>query len=261
MLGVAVTSVVALLGVLVRSERARIEEAARGARVEERLRIARDLHDLVGHGLSAVAVQSSAARMAIAAGDTATAERALTAVEATSRTAMSEMRQMLHLLSDDVQGDASTPLPEVPVVDRDRPVVNPDPVRPPSPGVADIRTIVQNVRAGGVSVILEDDGGWRSASPAAQLCAYRVAQEGLTNAVRHAPGAPVTISLTTVGEVGRVSVQTAGPVTTATSRWGRGLQGLATRVAAVSGEFWSGPTPKGWLLEAQLPLHAAGGWR
>ena len=234
----AATAVVALLGVLVRSERSRMEEAGRRATVEERLRIARDLHDLVGHGLSAVAVQSSTARMAIAVGDTATAERALTAVETTSRTAMREMRDMLHLLSDDVRVD---------------------PARPPSSGVADIAALVENVRAGGVSVSLDDDGGWQTASAAAQLCAYRLVQEGLTNAVRHAPTAPVTISLTAVAGVGRVAVLTAGPGTSApTDGPGRGLSGLATRVAAVSGEFWSGPTPQGWLVEARVPLHAAG---
>ena len=234
----AATAVVALLGVLVRSERSRMEEAGRRATVEERLRIARDLHDLVGHGLSAVAVQSSTARMAIAAGDTATAERALAAVETTSRTAMREMRDMLHLLSDDVGMDAA---------------------RPPSSGVADIAALVDNVRAGGVSVSLDDDGGWQAASAAAQLCAYRLVQEGLTNAVRHAPTAPVTISLTAVAGVGRVAVLTAGPGTSAlTDRPGRGLTGLATRVTAVSGRSRTRPTPQGWLLEARVPLHPAG---
>ena len=257
----AVTAVVALVGVLVRSERSRVEEAGRRATVEERLRIARDLHDLVGHGLSAVAVQSSTARMAIAAGDTATAERALTAVETTSRTAMREMRQMLDLLSEDAPVVPSTPAPVRPVgpgAPGDRPLPDPDPARPPSPGVADIEALVDNVRAAGVTVTLEDDTAWRSASPAVQLCAYRLAQEGLTNAVRHAPAAPVTISLSAVGDVGRVTVLTRGPVAPGpTTRVGRGLEGLATRVAAVSGEFWSGPTPQGWLVEARLPLHAA----
>ena len=134
----AVTAVVALLGVLVRSERSRMEEAGRRATVEERLRIARDLHDLVGHGLSAVAVQSSTARMAIAAGDTATAERALTAVETTSRTAMREMREMLHLLSDEVRVDASPASPVAPVVGGDR-RVTPGCGAASVPGVADIR--------------------------------------------------------------------------------------------------------------------------
>ena len=252
----AVTAVVGLLGVLVRTERSRVEEAGRRATVEERLRIARDLHDLVGHGLSAVAVQSSTARMAITAGDTATAERALTAVEATSRTAMREMRQMLHLLSDEVGLD-DIPATSVTAVAGDRPVTPAGVERPPSPGVADIEALVDNVRAGGVSVTLEADDGWGSASPAVQLCAYRLAQEGLTNAVRHAAGAPVTVRLTTTGEVGVVSVRTAGPVAPGpTPATGRGIPGLATRVAAVSGEFWSGPTPQGWLLEARLPLHA-----
>jgi signal transduction histidine kinase len=125
--------------------------------------------------------------------------------------------------------------------------------------VADIQALVDNVRAGGVSVTLEDDDGWGSASPAVQLCAYRLAQEGLTNAVRHAAGAPVTIRLTTTGEVGVVSVRTAGPVAPGPTPTGRGIPGLATRVAAVSGEFWSGPTPQGWLIEARLPLHAGSG--
>ena len=130
--------------------------------------------------------------------------------------------------------------------------------RPPSSGVADIAALVDNVRAGGVSVSLDDDGGWQTASAAAQLCAYRLVQEGLTNAVRHAPTAPVMISLTAAAGVGRVAVLTAGPETSALSDGpGRGLTGLATRVAAVSGEFWSGPTPQGWLLEARVPLHPA----
>ena len=254
---VAVTAVVALLGVLVRTERSRVEEAGRRATVEERLRIARDLHDLVGHGLSAVAVQSSTARMAITAGDTATAERALTAVETTSRTAMREMRQMLHLLSEEVRLDESPTASDTPAVGGARPATPEGAERLPSPGVADIEALVDNVRAGGVSVTLEDDDGWASASPAVQLCAYRLAQEGLTNAVRHAAGAPVTIRLTSTGEVGVVSVRTSGPVAPGPIPvTGRGIQGLATRVAAVSGEFWSGPTPQGWLLEARLPLHA-----
>lgn len=252
----AVTAVVGLLGVLVRSERARVEEAARRATVEERLRIARDLHDLVGHGLSVVAVQSSTARMAMAAGDTATAQRALTAVETSSRTAMREMRQMLNLLSDEAGVDAPVVTPVGPAGDGDRSVAGPDSPAPPSPVVADIDALVDNVRAGGVVVTLEDDGSWGAATPAVQLCAYRLAQEGLTNAVRHAPGAPVTVCLTAVGDVGRVSVLTAGPVPPASSSArGRGLTGLANRVGALSGEFWSGATPQGWLVEARLPLH------
>jgi signal transduction histidine kinase len=251
----SVTAVVALVGVLVHSERARVDEAGRRATVEERLRIARDLHDLVGHGLSAVAIQSSTARMAITDGDTATAERALTAIETTSRTAMREMRQMLALLTDEVGADVSRDTPSAPSSEREAP--GPDSARAPSPGVADIAALVENVRAGAVTVMVEDDGRWRQATRAAQLCAYRLAQEGLTNAVRHAPGAAVTVTLSAVGNDGRVSVLTAAPVTSGEGTGhGRGLRGLRTRVAALSGEFWSGPTPQGWLVEARLPLDA-----
>ncbi len=85
---------------LVRSERGRVEAARGHAVVEERLRIAGDLHDLVGHGLSTIAVQSGTARVALDAGDEQAARAALTAVESTSRTAMREMRQLLAVLRD-----------------------------------------------------------------------------------------------------------------------------------------------------------------
>ena len=90
-----VTVIVVLAAVLVRSERSRLDAAREHAVAEERLRISGDLHDLVGHGLSTVAVQSSAARMALDAGDEQTARSALAAVESTSRAAMRELRRLL----------------------------------------------------------------------------------------------------------------------------------------------------------------------
>jgi signal transduction histidine kinase len=240
----AVTAVVALVAMLVRSDRGRVEEARRRATVEERLRIARDLHDLVGHGLSAIAMQSSSARLALAAGDTETAQRGLAAVESSSRAAMREMRQMLDLLADTVG-------PGLLAAQEPSAVVS----RAPSPGVGDIGSLVDNVRAGGVVVSLEDSGVWARATPTVQLCAYRVVQEGLTNAVKHAPECPVTVHLTTTGDSGRVSVETHGaPARDRESTPGRGLDGLRTRVLALNGDFWSGPTPRGWLVEAHLPL-------
>jgi signal transduction histidine kinase len=242
---VVVTVLLTLTAVLVRSERARVEAVGRRAATEERLRIARDLHDLVGHGLSAIAVQSSTARVALDAGDADTASSALTAVERTSRVAMREMRQMLGVLSE---------------VDDDGPPEPGTPANLPSPGLDDIITLVENVRAGGVAVALSRSGPWEAASPAVQLCAYRLVQEGLTNAVKHAPGAPVVVRLDATMSEGRVAVLTAGggmagAVSSAgVPGGGRGLAGLRTRVAALSGEFASGPTPDGWLVEARLPL-------
>ena len=238
---VAVTTVVVLAAVLVRSERARVEAVGRRATTEERLRIARDLHDLVGHGLSAIAVQSSTARVALDAGDAATASGALSAVETTSRVAMREMRQMLGVLMDP-EAEAST--------------ARSAGVTLPSPGMQDIAALVENVRAGGVVVTVAQTGRWDTASPAVQLCAYRVVQEGLTNAVKHAPGALVAIRLEASAAEGRLAVETSGatPATGPTPGGGRGLEGLRTRVAALSGDFSSGPTPDGWLIEARLPL-------
>ncbi|HET6685400.1 MAG TPA: histidine kinase, partial [Jiangellaceae bacterium] len=240
---VSATVVVTLVAVLVRSERGRLEAVRQGAASEERLRIARDLHDLVGHGLSAVTVQSSAARMALDAGDSATARRALTAVESSSRAALREMRQLfgvLRTISDARTGD-----------DTDAGADN-----APTPGLADIARLVENVRLGGVAVTSETTGDVLDVPPAVQLCAYRVVQEALTNAVKHAPGGIVTVRVVGSAQTLDVAVETTGgmPLGGHVDSGGFGLEGIRTRVAAAGGQTRIGPTSEGWLVAAELPV-------
>lgn len=170
----SLTLVVLLGASLVRLQDARADaqrrerDAARQQAVAaERLRIARDLHDLVGHGLSTVAIQSSAARLALDSGDAATARRALGSVEQASRDALGEMRQLLGVLR---HGDADA--------------------TPPS-GLDGVEALADAARATGHVVTVHRSGPLESAPPAAALCAYRVVQEAMTNAVRHAPGATI----------------------------------------------------------------------
>lgn len=247
---VAITVLVLLAAVLVRSERGRVEAVGRRAGTEERLRIARDLHDLVGHGLSTIAVQSSTARLALQSGDGIAAGTALTAVESTSRIALREMRQMLGVLTD-AEGDVGSP---------DGPG-RPEGVPRPAPGLDDLGPLLDNVRAAGVAVALEQAGDWGSASPGVQLVIYRIVQEGLTNALKHAPGSLVSVRLDASDESAKVSVETVG-TTAVTGRLsstpGLGLDGLRTRVTAVAGEFAYGPTDHGWIIEARVPLHEEG---
>jgi signal transduction histidine kinase len=234
------TVVVVLAAVLVRSERGRVEAARGRAVAEERLRIAGDLHDLVGHGLSAIAVQSSTARVAFDAGDGRAARAALTAVESTSRTAMREMRQLLGVLRDRSGNGSETDAPP--------------------PGIADIATLVGNVRAGGVAVTAELPAGTGQVPAAVQLCAYRVVQEALTNAVKHAPGAIVTVRVTCAEETLHVVVDSAGGTRAQREAegGGLGLVGIRTRVEAAGGQARSGPTADGWRVDARIPLRPAG---
>jgi signal transduction histidine kinase len=246
---VSATVVVTLAGVLVRSERARLDAVRERAASEERLRIARDLHDLIGHGLGIVAVQSSTARMALDSGDTATARTAMSAVESSSRSAMREMRELLGVLrgigdaeiAENAEGDAS---------------------RPPAPGLADIASLVDNARLGGVAVTSENEGDFTDVPAAVQLCAYRVVQESLTNAIKHAAGAIVTVRVVGSEQMLRVVVETTGgtPAGEDVSSSGLGLVGIRTRVAAAGGRVRMGPTPSGWLVEAELPAREGLRW-
>jgi signal transduction histidine kinase len=180
--------------------------------------------------------------MALDSGDTATAGTALSAVEASSRTAMREMRELLGVLRG-IEGAEFT--------DADR-----DPSGPPAPGLADIATLVDNVRLAGVAGTAETQGDLADVPPAVQLCAYRVVQESLTNALKHAPGAIVTVRVAGSGQLLRVVVETTGGTPTGgnVDGGGLGLVGIRTRVAAAGGRVRMGPTPSGWLIEADLPM-------
>lgn len=228
---VLVTVVVTLAAALLRSERDRVDALQRKGATEERLRIARDLHDLVGHGLSVVAIQSSTARMALDAGDTGTARSAMSAVEAGSRTALSELRQMLGVLTGSPSGA-------------------------PAPGLGDVPALVENVRVGGVPVELDLTGSLDGVPRAVQLGAYRVVQEALTNAVKHAPGAAVAVRVAAGPTMLSVDVESSGgePAFQDSQGGGYGLDGLRARVAGLSGELRSERTAEGWLLQALLPL-------
>ena len=227
---VAGTVVLALVAVLRRSEEARLAAVRSGAAAEERLRIARDLHDLVGHGLSAVAVQSSTARMALDAGDEATARAALAAVEGSSRSAMREMRELLGVLRESSDDNG------------------------PAPGLRDLPELVDRLRRPDAALTYDADGDVDAVPASVQLCAYRVVQEALTNAVRHAPGADVAVRVSAAARTLHVVVDSTGGGRGGGVGSGTGLDGMRTRVAAVGGTVTAGPTPGGWRVEAALPL-------
>jgi signal transduction histidine kinase len=243
-----VTVIVALLATLVRSRRAQMdalreraaalererESAVARAAVEERLRIAREVHDLVGHGLSGIAVQSSTARLALDAGRLDQAREALAAVESSSRDAMTEMRYLLGLLRGDETGGYD-----------------------PAPGVRDLAGLVDRLRARGVPVTLSTDG-LAELPEAASLGAYRVVQEALTNVVKHAPGGRVTVDVTASDGVLIVVVEDYAEATVppaAHGSGGMGLAGMRERVAALGGELSVGPAPDhpGWQVRATIP--------
>jgi signal transduction histidine kinase len=221
------TVAIALLALLRQSERGRMEAVRSQAATEERLRIARDLHDLAGHGLGVVAIQSSTARMALDQGDGDTARRALEAVETSSRSALKEMRQLLGVLRG---GDTA-----------------------PAPGLAEVQALVDGVRASGTPVTA--DIGAMEVPPGVALCVYRVVQEALTNAVKHSPHAPIELEVAT-GETVQLRILSRGEPWPAAGQ-GSGLDGIRTRVEALGGTTTIGPVPAGWLVEAELPLEAS----
>jgi signal transduction histidine kinase len=262
---IAVTAIAALTGTLVRSRRAqltalrdragalereRVSAEARAA-AEERLRIARDVHDLVGHGLSAIAVQSSTARLALDAGQVETARTALAAVESGSRAALEEMRQLLGVLR---AGDAG---------EHGR-----------LPGLGDLQRLAGGMTRQGVMVTLR--AGEVGAVPGAvSLAAYRVVQEALTNVVKHAGGGRVTVEVDASGGAVLVTVEDyAGPAAPPAGAGhpplpgeppggragGAGLAGMRERVAGFGGELSAGPAGDhpGWRVRARIPYSGQG---
>jgi signal transduction histidine kinase len=239
-LPVLVSVVVTLAAFLVRDRRAfRVRERqtlVREAAAGERLRIARELHDLVGHGLSTIAIQSSTGRVALDAGKVPEARGALAAVEETSRSALREVRVLLGVLRD---------------ADSDRP-------HSPLPGLRDVARLAAGVRSADLDVRLDLAGDLDGVPQALGVTAYRVVQEALTNVVRHAAAREAVVHIDVRGDAVLVEVADNGQGARAGDGGGQGhgLVGMRERVEAYGGELTAGPVPSraGWLVQARLPL-------
>jgi signal transduction histidine kinase len=223
-----------------RKVQAEHEAATRRAIELERARIASELHDVVTHNVSVMMVQAGAARKVLgspredAAG---LAEEALLAVEASGRTAMGELRNLLSLLAPAGDGSGDAPLT-------------------PQPGLADVSALVERVSAAGLPVELHSSLPPGGLPPGLDLAVYRVVQEGLTNVLRHAGGAPTVVRISGRLEQLVITVSDDGSGTSGGgAEPGRGLLGLRERAALYGGAVDAGPRPGGgWRLRATIPL-------
>lgn len=208
-----------------------IDHTARG----ERARIARELHDVVAHHISMVAVQAEAARLAVPGLPAAGAQR-LSAIGDTAREALSEMRRLLGVLRDDSG---------IEVADRN-----------PQPGLDQVIELVDEAReASGCPTRLIFRGVPIALDPNVELVAYRIVQEALTNSRRHAPGAAVDVELAYADALLRLRVRDNGPgPPPSVPPGGHGVTGMRERAAVVGGSVRTGPaTGGGYLVEAVLP--------
>jgi signal transduction histidine kinase len=248
---VAIFTCAWVVGLVVRSRRAeaeaRLAEAVERSEVqrqesaravaEERLRIAQELHDVVAHSMSVIAVQAGVGAHVLDS-QPDEARRSLEVISKTSRATLAEMRRLLGVLRDEDGTRAHAP----------------------APGLGDLASLAAEVRTAGVDVSLHLDGDRAHVPPSVDLSAYRVVQEALTNVIKHAgPGATATVTVgCTTGEVcieiiddGRGAAAVAAP-------GGHGLLGMRERVAVWGGELVAGPRPGGgYGVRARIPFGAA----
>lgn len=219
----------ALEQLAVQLERER-EERARAAVAEERTRIARELHDEVAHAMSVIAVQADAAEGALAH-DPSLVERPLLAIRQTAREALVDMRRVLGALRGDEHAGLA-----------------------PDPGLARLGNLLEQARAGGLDVVVSVHGEPAPLPPALDLTAYRVLQEGLTNARKHAAACRVEVVLRYGRDAVGVEVVDDGDGSGPGGGGGHGLAGIRERVALLGGEFVAGPRARGFALRVTLPL-------
>jgi signal transduction histidine kinase len=206
------------------------------AAAQERARIARELHDVVAHHVSMVAVQAETARLTTEGMPPEGRDR-LAAIGDTARDALTEMRRLLGVMRTDVPGEAELA---------------------PQPGLARLEELLDDARAAGTDVRLRVDGDPVALPPGVDLTAYRVVQEALTNARRHAPGAAVEVDIHYRDESLRVRVRDDGPGPSGTGDGGHGLVGMHERVAMVGGTLRVGPGEGGgFAVQADLPIGAS----
>jgi signal transduction histidine kinase len=234
--GLTVTVLAALLirheFVLVERLRAAQADLAERSRVEERGRIARELHDVIAHSLTVSLLHVTSARLAVDH-DPGDASRALAEAERLGRQALTEVRATMGLLRLDDPGGIARPVP----------------------GFGQVPQLVGEFRGAGVQVTLTVDGDPSALPQTVGSTIYRIVQEALTNAARHAPGAPVTVDVTVADQNVTVLVDSAGPPGQGS---GMGLINMAERAGALGGSCTAGPGGHGWLVTATLPRRAEG---
>ena len=225
-------------------ERAADAERARQEVREERVRIARELHDVVAHTLAVITVQAGVGRRLMAKRPEE-AGAALESIEMIGRTAQDELRVVLGLLRDEDAGTTALA---------------------PAPRLLDLKELVDTVRVSGTAVELRTSGTDRQLSPALELTLYRVVQEALTNVVKHAPQARATVDLTVSaaqvrlevaddgGSAGRTAGDLERPDITGT---GHGIVGMRERIGAFGGWLVAEPLACGFRVVAEVPIEGA----
>ena len=209
-----------------------LEHTARG----ERARIARELHDVVAHHISIIAVQAETARLTIPEMPAAGAKR-LSAIGDTARAALTEMRRLLGVLREDADADLA--------------------VRQPQPGLRQLNDLLDEARdVSGAGARLIMSGRPVPLDPGVELAAYRIVQEALTNCRRHAPGAAVDVELHYTATDLQLLVRDNGPgFRELRDTPGHGLTGMRERAAAVGGRLRTGQgSTGGFLVQATLPV-------
>jgi signal transduction histidine kinase len=221
------------------AERSRAEEARRRAG-EERMRIARELHDVLAHNISLINVQAGVA-LHLMDEQPGQSRSALQAIKQASNDALGELRSVLDVLR---QGDEAPP-------------------RAPASGLAQLDSLVAGAGATGLEVRTRVEGAPRPLPAGTDLAAYRIVQESLTNVTRHAGPANATVRIAYGDHDLTVQVDDDGkgpPAGEANGRVGSGIRGMRERVAALGGELTTGPRPGGgFRVRAHLPLDGEGG--
>jgi signal transduction histidine kinase len=220
-----------------RASRAELEreERAEAAVASERGRIARELHDIIAHNVSVMVVQAEAADEMLDRNQPERARAPVQTIEETGRAALSDMRRMLGILRE-----ADT-----------------RPAFAPQPGIANLELLLAKMRESGLPVELEVEGEPRPLPPGIDLSAFRIVQEALTNALKHAGPARAHVLVRFMPEVVELEIEDDGAGPGGETAGGHGLVGMRQRVALFGGELAAGPRKEGgFRVRALLPVRA-----
>jgi signal transduction histidine kinase len=206
---------------------------AENAVVEERLRIARELHDVMAHHVTVIGVQASAADRTLTKNPDA-ARSALQSISGSSREIIEELQRLLGFLRSSQESAEPSP---------------------PQPMITDVGRLVADANNAGSVVTLSTEGPLDTLPGSVSLSAYRIVQEALTNVRKHAPDSKTTVAVTVSAHMVSVVVDTKvdRPSVRSMSNSGHGLVGMRERARLVGGTLRAGPVLSGWLVEAELP--------